>query len=202
MRYSVLLFVAAVVVGLGSSVATATPPIPTLGTAVVDGQYGEWDLTNDFFANMYRTGDSTKALESKLYLRYDCETATQYVLVLCEPGIPGYIDSTATTSWIAIDNHNAKFVNEMSGDDGVPPDFAWVGRGYDGNPQHMQGFEASFYLMAGTCMIFASMDVWDDDFQQTSCLVGHPWTGAELVIPCAPTATEATSFGAIKALYR
>ena len=64
--------------------ASAAPPVPTFGTAVVDGNIDEWDLINDFFANMHRAGDPDKVVESKLYLRYDCATNTMYALVLTE----------------------------------------------------------------------------------------------------------------------
>lgn len=187
--------------------ALALPPNPAFGTAVVDGQYGEWNLANDFFSNMYRAGDSTKALESKLYLRYDCVTNTMYALVLCEPGVPGYIDLTATTGWIAIDRQNNKVVNENSSDDGIPPDFAWIDRGYDGNPQHMRGYEASFLILPGTYEIIAHIDVWDDGegapvAVQTSATPGFPKSGPDLVILDAPSAVLPTSLGALKAMYR
>ncbi|MFH1218947.1 MAG: hypothetical protein V1694_00635 [Candidatus Eisenbacteria bacterium] len=187
--------------------ATAVPPNPTFGTAVVDGQYGEWNLVNDFFSNMYRAGDSTKAMESKLYLRYDCITNTMYVLVLCEPGVPGYIDPTAATGWIAIDRVNNKVVNENSGNNGVPPDFAWIGRGYDGNPQHVQGYEASFHILPGTYEIIAHINVWDDALGtfvavQTSATPGFPKSGPDLVILDMPSAVQPISLGALKAMYR
>jgi hypothetical protein len=64
----------------------ANPPEPTYGNAVVDGDPSEWDLANDFFADMYEAGDPAKPVLSKLYLRYDCTTQTAYFLVLTEPG--------------------------------------------------------------------------------------------------------------------
>lgn len=57
---------------------------PTYGSAIVDGDFGEWDLYDDFFADMYRAGDLEKKVESKLYLRYDTSTETLYSLVLAE----------------------------------------------------------------------------------------------------------------------
>jgi len=201
-RLAVLFGVFAVVlVPLG---VLATPPYPTLGTAVVNGFYNEWNLTNDFFSCMYRAGDPTKPLESTLYLRYNCVTNTVYALVLCEPDVPGYIDSTATTAWIAIDAQNNKVVNELAGTDGVPPDFAWIGRGYDGNYWHAQGYEASFYLVPGTYEIIAHINVWDGEpvAVQTSATPGFPKNGPDLIILDAPSATESMSWGAIKALYR
>ena len=58
----------------------------------VDGDYSDWDLNNDYFADMYNAGnpsedDFSGYVEfSKLYLRYDCESETLYALVLRENG--------------------------------------------------------------------------------------------------------------------
>jgi hypothetical protein len=180
-------------------VAFPAPPYPTPGTAVVDGDYGEWNLTTDFFADMYRAGNPDKPVESELYLRYDCISNTLYALVLNLPGVVGYIDSSAVTSWIAIDDNSNKVVNELSGNDGVPPDFAWIDRGYDGNPQHVHGYEASFTLYPGSYEIMAHTDIWDDD-TQTSATSGCPKAGLEII--AEPSALEAASFSIIKALYR
>ncbi|NND07856.1 MAG: hypothetical protein HKN87_15875, partial [Saprospiraceae bacterium] len=61
--------------------AFSTCPKPTSGTANIDGNYSEWDLTNDFFADMYEAGKVDKTLLSKLYVRYDCKTQKLCVLV-------------------------------------------------------------------------------------------------------------------------
>jgi hypothetical protein len=184
-----------------ASTASATPPIPALGTAVVDGEYGEWNLTHDFFADMYRAGNPNKPLESKLYLRYDCSTNTLYALVLCEPGVVGCIDSTATTAWIAIGDQTNKVVNEISDIDGIPPDFAWIDRGFDGNPWHVHGYEASFTMMPGIYIIIAHVDIWDIS-SQTSATMGFPGSGPELVILDLPSAVQPATLGGLKALYR
>lgn len=184
-----------------ASAASAAPPLPSVGTAVVDGKYGEWNLKADFFADMYRAGDPNKALESKLYLRYDCVTNTIYALVLCEPGVVGYIDSTATTAWIAIGSHSIKVVNETSGSDGIPPDFAWIDRGFDGDPWHVLGYEASFSMMPGSYMIIAHIGIWDIS-SQTSASMGFPDTGPELIILDLPSAVQPVTLGGLKARYR
>lgn len=186
--------------GFASAPAPATPPQPSYGVAVVDGNPGEWNLNVDFFANMYRAGDPEKPLESKLYLRYDCLTYTVYALVLVESGVAGTIDTTATTAWIAIDDHNHKAVNEVSGNDGVPPDFAWVGQGYDGDPLHVMGYEASFPLEPGMYLIIAHLWVTDGG-AQTSATIGFPKTGPPLVLNCETPAEPAT-WSHVKALYR
>lgn len=168
--------------------ASGIPPAPGYGTAVVDGLYEEWEFTDDFFADMYRAGDPGKPLESKLYLRYDCEGQVMFVLVLTEQDVIGFHSSGSTdpTSWVAVDHHNQKVVNEDAGNDGFPPDFSWVGQGYDGNPEHMLGFEASFPMTPGTYHLFVHTLVWDDLEEQTSATIGHPRSGPLLVIDCPP----------------
>lgn len=198
-KYSIML--AAIVALLAVPAAGSLPPVVSVGTAVVDGQYGEWNLAADYFADMYRAGNATKPVESRLYLRYNCRTNIMYALVLVVPGGVGYIDSAATTAWIAINAQNTKVVNELAGADGTPPDFAWVGRGFDGNPWHVRGYEASFYLAPGTHIIIAHIDVWSVS-SQTSATMGEPGTGPTIVVPGSPSAVEPSTFGLIKALYR
>jgi hypothetical protein len=146
------------------SIGLAAYPYPTIGTATVDGAYGEWDLTDDFFANMYRAGkdDAQHPVESKLYLRYDPPTETLYLLVLTEPGVLGL--KLADDAWAAIDGISNKKVNGNSGNDGTPPDFAWV------NPTNgnVDGFEASFKLAIGEYELIVHIQVFDDAEAQTS----------------------------------
>ena len=184
-----------------ASLASATPPNPTYGTANVDGNSGEWNLVNDFFSLMYRAGNPNKPVESKAYLRYDCATHTMYVLVLMEPNSVGYIDPNNQTAWVAIDQQNNKVVTENSGDDGVPPDFEWVGQGYDGNPQHVRGYEASFPLASGSYEIIFHVDVIDASGAQTSASPGFPGHGPALTVGCSTGAASPT-WGALKAIYR
>src|SRR4030042_1777453 len=95
------LFAVMVNSALVPTTARAVAPMPTVGTAVIDGNYSEWDLANDFFSYMYRAGDSTKVAESRLYLRYDCATRIAYALVLCQPGVIGYVESPdEVDAWI------------------------------------------------------------------------------------------------------
>ena len=113
---------------------------------------------------MYRAGDETKAVESKLYLRYDLPSETLYVLVLAEPGVPALtLDDDA---WVAIDGINNKVVKGTSGNDGTPPDFAWI------NPSNGEadGYEASFKISPDpeprTLMVH--VQVYNDCESQTS----------------------------------
>src|SRR5262245_17868814 len=200
MRTTIISILAAILL-TAASLATAAPPNPTYGTANVDGNSGEWNLVNDFFTLMYRAGDPNKPVESKAYLRYDCATHTMYALVLMEPNSVGYIDPNAQTAWIAINSQNNKVVTENSGDDGVPPDFQWVGQGYDGNPQHVRGYEASFPLAPGSYDIIFHVDVIDASGAQTSASPGFPQEGPPVVISCL-TGAQSTTWGALKSIYR
>ena len=184
-----------------ASSAPAAPPNPTYGTANVDGNSGEWNLVQDFFTLMYRAGKPDKPVESKAYLRYDCATQTVYVLVLIEPNSVGYIDPNNQTAWVAINQQNNKVVTENSGDDGIAPDFQWVGQGYDGNAQHVRGYEASFPLAPGSYNIIFHVDVVDASGAQTSASPGFPGTGPALVISCT-TPVHSSSWGAVKQIYR
>lgn len=177
-------FVALLVfVGLGLSyipIAEAAAPNPSLGAATVDGNPGEWDLINDFFADMYRAGDPTKKVESKLYLRYDCATNTMYALVLTVTGVPALVEPD--NAWIAINGASNKVVHGNSGDDGTPPDFAWV---------DTQGWEGSFSLPQGSYKILAHVQVFDDGGSQTSATDRKTdKDGIALVISCAPPAGQ------------
>src|SRR5262245_31396721 len=200
MRTTIISILAAILL-VTSSLAIAAPPNPTYGTANVDGNSGEWNLVNDFFTLMYRAGDPSKPVESNGYLRYDCATQTMYVLVLIEPNSVGYIDPNAQTAWVAINAQNNKVVTENSGDDGVPPDFQWIGQGYDGNQQHVRGYEASFSIAPGSYSIIFHVDVIDASGAQTSASPGFPQEGPPLLIDCL-TRAQSTSWGALKSIYR
>jgi hypothetical protein len=193
--------VAAAVVGLFPGVVAALPTEPFYGAAVADGQFGEWNLSGDFFANMYRAGRPDFPLESKLYLRYDCDSGTMFVLVLDEPGVVGLEHASSTTAWVAIDDHSNKVVNELSGNDGIPPDFAWVDPGFDGDPSHNRGFEASFPIAWGEYAIIVHTDVLDESVQ-TSATQEFPGSGPGLVIDCTESPVEASTWSTVKAIYK
>jgi len=179
-----VLFTVALAFALGQPAPAASPPEPTYGTADVDGVISEWNLTNDFFANMYRAGDPTKPLESKAYLRYDCNTHTIYVLVLTEPGIPALAAGYEAAAWSAIGTISNKVYTGNSGDDGTPPDFAWVGLSGDGLTA--AGYEASFTLDPGSYTIIVHVEVYDAANAQTSATSGFPRSGVPLEIVCVP----------------
>ncbi len=123
-----------IILAASSTFVSAAPPVPSSGTATVDGTPSEWDLTNDFFAGMYNGWDASKNLEAKAYIRYDVATHTLYVLVLAQPGYVGLVSHG--DAWVAIstaddEKTNNKVVLGSSCDKGMPPDFAWVGQGYE-----------------------------------------------------------------------
>lgn len=99
--------------------ALAGPPYPRYGTRSVDGDIGDWNLTVDFYAQMYRAGDPDKPVESWLYLRYDCHTNTLYILMRGKPKVPILIDA-AKTAWVAIDVISNKVVMGTPGTTGRP----------------------------------------------------------------------------------
>jgi hypothetical protein len=153
----------------------AAAPYTAIGTAVVDGYSDEWDLEDDYFADMYRAGFDTMKVESKVYMRYDPATEIMYVLVLTEPGIPAIIELDdpeypvgPDDAWLAINHISNKMVSGTSINDAVQPNFAWVGQNYDGDNTHALGYEASFILARGEYEVIIHIQVYDDYESQTS----------------------------------
>jgi hypothetical protein len=117
--------------------------------------------------------------------------------------VPGLVGAYGGTSWAAINTITNKVVNDKSGNDGTPPDFAWVGRGYDGNQAHVRGYEASFRLAPGDYGIILHMDVWDAGATQTSATPGLPGSGPALHLFCAPvTGADNMSWSRMKRLFK
>lgn len=127
-----------------ASVGAASPPVPSSGSATVDGSTGDWNLAADHFSDLTDTGSATKPVNGKLYLRYDCASETLYALVL---GVDGtqFLVSRPENAYIRIDGAG-KLVSGESGNDGNPPDFSWVHS--DGDLA--DGFEASGNVAPGS----------------------------------------------------
>jgi hypothetical protein len=161
----------------------AAAPNPSLGTANVDGNPSEWDLTADFFANMTNAGNANQPVMAKLYIRYDCEAEVLYGLVLAESGL--HIQQTRPeNAYLRIDGAG-KLVSGESGDNGTPPDFAWV------NPDgtFADGFEGSGSLAPGTYTLRAHVLI-DDDSADGYAPVDTVPRDTALVIECPqPTPT-------------
>jgi len=123
-------------------------PEPAYNVATVDGDPGEWDLTADFYADMYRAADPNKKIESKLYLRYDCFTETLYALVLAEPDVYIIADAESFIKWgnsiLLVDGSDAP-------PDGALPEFAWINRVYSDSLGIWvaDGWEAAVYIPIG-----------------------------------------------------
>jgi hypothetical protein len=193
-------------------VSAASPPVPLIGTANVDGNSSEWNLssdplTGDFFSNMYRAwkDDGSKPITSKAYLRYDPITDTLYVLVLAQPNC--FIEMGDGEATIKIGQ--TKVVDEFTGDDGNVPDFRWIGQGAGGDATHALGFEASFSIGPGSYEIRIHVNMYEDgESRQTS---GTPNQYIPLQIPphsvvpetpFATTLVAVVAAAAVFAVYR
>jgi hypothetical protein len=160
-----------IALAIGALIATAPIvgaryPIPTYNAAVVDGDISEWNLEEDYFAPMYISSDSSKTIASNAYTRYDRNTRTVYVLVLEAEGFD--VQSTWQHAWgniLKFDTgkdewvEDYKLFNGKSGNDGTPPDFAWVG--LNAVTERADGYEASFTLTPGTYNVGFHVNVHD-----------------------------------------
>jgi hypothetical protein len=172
---------------------------PTYGAAVVDGAYGEWDLTQDFFCAMYRDGDPAGPLTAKLYLRYDCLTGTMYVLVLTEPGAPALI--RPYDAWIQVVGRNGHVFDGDPLNDGPPSDFAWVNLVTNADWPYAWGFEGKFPLFEGLHELIVRLTVFEGFQIRTSATAGYPDHGCWVTIDCGPTPTVPATWGRIKQTY-
>jgi hypothetical protein len=205
MKRFLLVTVSLIALLVASAAVFATPPQPTAGTAVVDGNYGEWNLVTDFFANMYRAGNPNKPLESKLYIRYDCTTHVVYALCLKAGTDPIIADPNPEQNWIAINTQSNKVVTGLSGNDGIPPDFEFINVVVPTPPDSLtfaDGWEASFPLGEGSYTLIGHAEVLGDFLAQTSATTGFPGTGPALTLACEPIPIEPSTWGKIKSLYR
>lgn len=140
--------------------------------AVVDGDYSEWDLSADFYADMFRAADSKSNLESKLYIRFDCYTETLYALVLAQPGVYILTDGDSFIKW----GNSTKIVDDSDAPpDGTLPEFAWINKVYsDSLGQWVaDGWEASAYVAVGD---YSNLNVHTqvyDGGSQTSAVAGR-----------------------------
>jgi len=151
--FSALFLSAANVSAAPKGVDVTIPITPIVaGTATVDGDHSEWDISADFAANMCTAGSlgedrncegKGKENLSDLYLRYDCNKDILYVLVLEQDGYQA--ERSAGDAWVTIGGNSNKVVNGSSVNDNTQPNFAWVES--DGE---LLGYEASFKLAAGT----------------------------------------------------
>ncbi len=179
-----------------SSIVQAASPYTSIGSATVDGNTVDWDLSADFFADMTRAGKvgAHHPVTSKAYLRYDIANQIMYVLVLKERGVSAIV--SRGDAWAAINNIYHKVFTGYSINDDNQPNFAWVRRGYDGNNNHAKGFEASFRIAPGEYQIIIHLKVLDDCECETSVTAGckagidlfvvpeYQWAGLASLLSC------------------
>jgi hypothetical protein len=113
---------------------------PIYDNAVVDGDASEWIPADDFFAPIYKDGDSgSDVLLCNAYLRYDLNSKVLYVLVE-KASIDRILVENGENVWIKIDNN--KMVSSDNSEATGQPTFAWINS--DGT--YADGWEASFSL--------------------------------------------------------
>jgi hypothetical protein len=125
--------------------ANVTAQEPSYGEGIiVDGLTTDWDLNNDFFADMYLAGNPDFAILSSLYLRYSCEEERLYLLVLDYSDDLLIPDLDPDEVWLKIyDLSNNTLVNgDCGGPDLEDCGFEWVFDLPDGGSPLLQGFEA------------------------------------------------------------
>ena len=158
----------------------AAAPTPAAGSATVDGNTGDWSLGADFFADM-NDGVDGHPVRAKFYAKYDCDAEVLYGLVLVQ-GDEKARQDRPDEAYITIDG-SGKLTDPSDGNDGTPPDFAWV----NGDGTLADGWEASGPLAPGSYTIRAHVLVADDsaDGYTPMDLIGR---NAALVIDCAGVA--------------
>ncbi len=148
---------------LTPAAALAQTPVRVLTDAgiTVDGSAADWDRDLDFLAVMYEAGKPDHPAFSDAYARYDCTTGTMYVFVENRPGL--VIVPSASDNFVKLGN-NQKKVDGNSGNDGTPPDFAYVG---------LTGWEASFAIAEGTWDLNVHAQVVPANLRGTSAFAGR-----------------------------
>ena len=154
MRWSLAL-TGLLIIGL-VPIASAAPPTPSAGTAVVDGDPSEWSLTADRYADLTRGGIADREVVGGLFLRYDCESETLFGLVLLADGY-GALVSRPENAYLRIGT-TGKLVSGESGNDGTPPDFSWV----DSDGELARGYEVSAPLAPGSYTLRSHILIPDD----------------------------------------
>ena len=173
-----VIFVAILVVMMQGAMAlkAAVPPEPSYITDSsevidVDGNIVEWDLTNDYFADMYKAAKDNKAVLSKLYIRYDCENGILYAMVLLDNDYVIDPDAAADNHFIKVNESGeskivVKLVDADTGDDDDAPDFHYILNSDD----EKIGWEASTDLPVGSYKLNVHTQVYNDE---TSAVEGR-----------------------------
>jgi hypothetical protein len=124
---------------------------------VVDGNPSDWNLAEDYFADMFNAGRNQPswpgfAVLSTLYLRYDCEAQMLYALVLDVEDDGELVNPSAGDAWLklyGVGLPGDKLI-DGNGDGGTTPRaFSWV-YAVPGDPNSMlRGYEACAQLDEG-----------------------------------------------------
>jgi hypothetical protein len=156
-RASAVILVGSLLLLAGFAPASfAAAPHPSEGSATVDGSIADWSLSGDFFSDMTDAGVVGQPVRAKLYLRYDCDSEVLYGLVLAQGGEKVRQDRP-DNAYIRIDD-SGKLISGTYGDDGTPPDFAWV----NGDGTLADGWEGSGSLAPGSYTLRAHVLIADD----------------------------------------
>ena len=120
----------------------------SIGTGItIDGNPADWDLANDYYADMYLGGRPNRPVLSTLHLRYDCADSLLYMLVLDNPQDARTPELDADEAWVKIYNNgwsNNKLIDGSGGGNTSPRFFSWIIE--QGN---LLGFEAVAHLSPG-----------------------------------------------------
>ena len=167
--------------------AIAAPPVPSSGTATVDGDPSEW-VAGDHFADLTRGGVAGRAVVGSLSLRYDCETETLFGLVRIDaPDVA--LAFRPENAYLRIGT-TGKLVSGEDGNDGTPPDFEWI----DSDGTYAAGYEASAHLAPGSYTIRSHVLILNEDEEDGYDAVDNVSRATPLEIACVeptptPTAT-------------
>ncbi len=105
----------------------------------IDGSPADWDTPDlDFLTDMFEAGNPTKDVLARAYGRYDCATQTFYIFVV---SIRGWVILPSNSDNYVKLGQTDKLVDGNSGNNGTPPDFAYV---------DIEGWEASFHIAPGS----------------------------------------------------
>lgn len=170
------------IVAIPASVAAEAPDV-TYGTADVDGNPGEWDLDNDFFASLHAGSNTSFPARADSYARYDCTTGVLYMLVMARSGETIKTDEP-NDHYVRIDGAG-KLVSDLSGDDGAAPDFRFVGQ----SGATAAGWEASGPLPPGTYDIRVFTKVSADDTDGYDAILRDTQIGTDCPAGSGPTRT-------------
>ncbi|MBN1561892.1 T9SS type A sorting domain-containing protein [candidate division KSB1 bacterium] len=197
---------------------------PNYGSGItVDGDYSDWDLTADFYSEMYRAANPEKDVLSYLYVRYDCDTEMMYVMVLAAHLIDPVPPTPICPVIVDVTEGEEIWVKLPEAMEETDPDYPRiVHAGYEGasgdktfayfNKQQYttgdltfwvaDGWEASFPLDPynySEFQVSSHNNVWDEEVYQEELISGSQTSGINnlsVCIECPPVGIQLKSFEA------